>query len=208
MASTPHTSSVGNLTTIGVPLSSGTYDDLIRAAAERRVPLETVITDLLLERVGPELASPSPDWRAIPALIGTISVPLTDELLSELTTLASEAGQQLSVVIYNLLNGGLPLTQPALPLGYLRTEPGRGRVFGMYFEIAGFQYALLRHLAGDHLSVSRVMDAAFVSLARHAASSGNVNGHAISATARQFVAKMMMIENRRRAPGRSSSAPS
>lgn len=82
-------------------------------------------------------------------------MPLTEELLSELTTLAAEAGQQLSVVIYNLLNGGLPSMQPALPLGYLRTEPGRGRVFGMYFEIAGFQYALLRHLAGEHLSQSR-----------------------------------------------------
>ena len=208
MPSAPHTSSVGNLTTIDVPLASSTYDDLIRAAAERRVPLETVITDLLLERVGPELVAPSPDWRAIPTLIGTISVPLTDELLSELTTLAAEAGQQLSVVVYNLINGGLPSTQPALPLGYLRTEPGRGRVFGMYFEIAGFQYALLRHLAGDHLSVSRVMDVAFISLARLAASSGTMNGHAISATARQFAAKMMMIENRRRAPGRSSSAPS
>lgn len=206
MASAPYSSSRGNRTTIDVPLAVSTHADLSRSAKETGVTLEKRIIDLLSERVSAELVAPSPDWRAIPAVTTTISISLTDELISEVTALASGAGQHLSVVIYNLLNGGLPPSPPTLPLGYLRTEPGRGRVFGMYFEIAGYQYALLRHLAGDHLSVRRVMDIAFISLARVAASSGTLNGHAISVAAQQFAAKVMMIENRRRAPGGSSSA--
>lgn len=193
---------------IDIHLSGAIYDDLRRAAEDLRAPLDAVITDLLSDRVALGLQAPSSEWRAIPAVIATLSVPLPDKLLSELHMLASGAGQQLPVVIYNLLNVALPSEPPPLPLGYLRTEPGRGRVFGMYFEIAGFQYALLRHLAGDHLSVRQIMDVAFISLARLAASSGSLNGHEISATARQFAMKVMMIENRRRAPGKSSPAPS
>ena len=138
---------------IDIHLSGAIYDDLRRAAEDLRAPLDAVITDLLSDRVALGLQAPSSEWRAIPAVIATLSVPLPDKLLSELHMLASGAGQQLPVVIYNLLNVALPSEPPPLPLGYLRTEPGRGRVFGMYFEIAGFQYALLRHLAGDHLSV-------------------------------------------------------
>ncbi len=86
---------------------------------------------------------------------------------------------------------------PQLPLGYLRTDPGRGRVFGMYFEIAGFQYSLMRHLAGDAFRNSQALDAAFLALASQAASTGKFMNESITDTARQFATKVVMIANRR-----------
>lgn len=86
---------------------------------------------------------------------------------------------------------------PQLPLGYLRTDPGRGRIFGMYFEIAGFQYSLMRHLGGDAFRNSQALDAAFLALASQAASTGKFMNEPISEAARQFATKVVMIANRR-----------
>lgn len=86
---------------------------------------------------------------------------------------------------------------PQLPLGYLRTDPGRGRIFGVYFEIAGFQYSLMRHLAGDAFRNSQALDAAFLALASQAASTGKFVNESISDAARQFATKVVMIANRR-----------
>lgn len=146
-----------------------------------------------------ELVAPSPTWLAAPAAAAPLSIELSEELCFLLGQLCEATGHRLDVVLSNLVAGGPPVPSPELRLGFLRTEPGKGRVFGMYFEIAGYQYALLKLLAGEKLSVGRVLDSAFLALARQAATGGFLHGQPISEVARHFAAKILMIEHRRRA---------
>lgn len=49
--------------------------------------------------------------------------------------------------------------------GYLRTERGSGRIYGIQFEVTGFQYAFLKTLAGQSLTTREVFQLAVTSLA-------------------------------------------
>lgn len=180
-------------------MSNETLETLTGQAAESGISLSQHIIESLHHRLLAQLAAPSPIWLATPSTAAPLTVEITDDIRLALNELCETTGQRPDVVLSNLVIGGPPTPPPELQLGYLRVEPGKGRVFGMYFEIAGFQYALLRQLAGDTKTVSQVLDLAFIALARDAASAGSLNGHPISRAARQFAAKVMMIQNRRRA---------
>jgi len=179
-------------------VGSETLEDLTSGANNVGVPLNQHINELVHLRAVAELVAPSTTWLATPAAAAPLGIELTKELHSLLEELCEATGHRFDVVLSNLLAGGPPVAPPELRLGFLRTEPGKGRIFGMYFEIAGFQYALLRHLAGEKLPVGRVLDCAFLALARQAATGGFLSGEPISQAARQFAAKVLMIENRRR----------
>jgi len=181
------------------------YKELTRAAQEASVPLPQYVVDSVERRAAVELMAPSSRWFAIPAEVSAIPMSLSEEALTDIQELCRLTGQRQEVVISNLASGGPPTSALELPLGYLRTDPGRGRMFGMYFEIPGFQYALMRHLAGERLTVSRVMDLAFLALAKQAATTGSLNEHPISEAARQFATKVVMIEGRRRPPSSRSA---
>ena len=176
-----------------------TLQDLTSKADEDGISLNQHIIEFVHRRALAELIAPSTTWLAAPAAAAPLSIELSEELRNLLGQLCEATGHRLDVVISNLVAGGPPLPSPELRLGFLRTEPGRGRVFGMYFEIAGYQYALLRHLAGEKLPVGRVLDSAFLALARQAATGGFLNGQPVSEVARHFAAKILMIEHRRRA---------
>lgn len=51
------------------------------------------------------------------------------------------------------------------PSGFLRTERGRGRIYGMRFEVAGYQYAFMKVVGGDELQPAQVLELALVCLA-------------------------------------------
>lgn len=53
--------------------------------------------------------------------------------------------------------------------GFLRTERGRGRVYGMRFEVAGYQYAFMKMVAGDELQPAQVLELAIHCLAERIA---------------------------------------
>jgi hypothetical protein len=55
------------------------------------------------------------------------------------------------------------------PSGFLRTERGRGRIYGMRFELAGYQYAFMKMVAGDELQPAQVLELAIVCLAERIA---------------------------------------
>lgn len=55
--------------------------------------------------------------------------------------------------------------QDEAPSGYLRTERGRGRIYAIPFEVAGFQYAFLKMLAGEERTPRDVFELAITSLA-------------------------------------------
>lgn len=179
-------------------VGSRRLEELTAGASDAGVSLDQYISELVHLRAVAELVAPSTTWLAPPAAATPLGVELTKELQSLLEELCEATGHRFDIVLSNLVAGGPPVPPPELRLGFMRMEPGKGRVFGMYFEIAGFQYALLRHLAGEKLPVSRVLDSAFLALARQAATGGFLSGEPISQSARQFAAKMVMIENRRR----------
>lgn len=75
----------------------------------------------------------------------------------------------------------------------------------MYFEVAGFQYSLMPHLAGDAFRNSQALDAAFLALASQAASTGKFMNEPVTEAARQFATKVVMIANRRGVPARAAA---
>lgn len=174
------------------------FEELSEAAHQAGVSLPKYVSGLVSTRALEELSAPSLTWLAVPSETESIPLALTAEAYAAVKQLCDVCGQKEDTVLSNLAAERRQATSHQLSLGFLRTEPGKGRIFGMYFEIAGFQYALLRHLAGDSFPIGRVLDAAFVSLAGQTASTGLLNDRPISQTARQFASKMVMIENRRR----------
>lgn len=182
-------------------------DELSALARNEGIPLPRYVAGLVSMRAAVELIAPSPTWLAIPTDVSAVQLEPSPELAERIEALCQLSGQHQDVVVSNLASGGPPMPPPQLPLGYLRTDPGRGRVFGMYFEIAGFQYSLMRHLAGDAYRNSQALDAAFLALASQAASTGKFMNESITDTARQFATKVVMIANRRSVSPRDLAIP-
>jgi len=181
-----------------VLVADSVHEELSALARNEGIPLPQYVADLVSMRAAVELIAPSPSWLAIPTDVAAVQLEPSPELEERIADLCQLAGQHHAVVISNLASGGPPMPPPQLPLGYLRTDPGRGRIFGMYFEIAGFQYSLMRHLAGDAFRNSQALDAAFLALASQAASTGKFMNEPVTEAARQFATKVVMIANRRR----------
>lgn len=188
-----------------VLVANSVREELSASAQKEGISLTQYVADIVSMRAAVELIAPSPTWLAIPVDVSAIRLAPSPELSELIEALCQIAGQHHDVVISNLASGGPPMPPPQLPLGYLRTDPGRGRVFGMYFEIAGFQYSLMRHLAGDAFRNSQALDAAFLALASQAASTGKFMNEPITEAARQFATKVVMIANRRDVTARAAA---
>ncbi|MGQ3149983.1 hypothetical protein [Brevundimonas mediterranea] len=180
-----------------VLVANSACGELSAMARNEGISLPQYVADLVSMRAAVELVAPSPTWLAIPIDVAAIQFTPSPELAERIEALSQITGQHHDVIVSNLASGGPPMPPPQLPLGYLRTDPGRGRIFGMYFEIAGFQYSLMRHLGGDAFRNSQALDAAFLALASQAASTGKFMNESISEAAQQFATKVVMIANRR-----------
>lgn len=138
-------------------------------------------------------------WRPVGRSARPVSVPLTDRVRRALADHAARLGFTEEVLIATVLYddtfaGHEPTDEPAgaqLQLGYLRTEPGRGRIYGMYFEMPGYQYAFLRSLGHDAFSAREILDVAFVQLAKAVCSRSNLGGIVASPEALTFARKML-----------------
>jgi hypothetical protein len=199
MSSRAAQTTAGPVYRITVLVGRPVFQELSDGAHAAGTSLPNYVSELISKRVAQELLAPSPTRLAIPVAAQPIRLALPEDAYTAIERLCGLCGHRRDTVLSNLAAGAPRTPDAEMTLGFLRTDPGKGRIFGMYFEVAGFQYALLRLLAGDMFSIGRVLDAAFVALARQAASTGLLHEEPISQGAKQFASKMVMIENRRRA---------
>lgn len=142
------------------------------------------------------------DWRPVARSARPIQVPLDEAVQRALSGHAERLGFAEDVLITTLLHDNSLVSNPlpeersgqALQLGYLRTERGRGRIYGMYFEMPGYQYAFLRSLGQDAFSAREILDMAFLALAREVCSRSAFAGVAVSLEALNFAKKMLKLE--------------
>lgn len=127
-----------------------------------------------LESSGRRLAHLQRDdllWRPPLRQQRCVHVRLSAEGLAQLKVQAERLDVDERILLTGVLSDDLFASPLALverdgsPSGYLRTERGRGRVYGMRFEVAGYQYAFLKTLAGDELLPGRVLELAITCLA-------------------------------------------
>lgn len=97
----------------------------------------------------------------------TISRAAWDELRSQAARLdVAEQVLLTGVLADSLFASPLAMIDPDEPQsGYLRTERGHGRIYGIQFEVTGFQYAFLKTLAGQSLTTREIFQLAITSLA-------------------------------------------
>ena len=135
-----------------------------------------------------------PPRRVRRTLNTTISRAAWDELRSQAARLdVAEQVLLAGVLADNLFACPLAMIDRDEPLsGYLRTERGHGRIYGIQFEVTGFQYAFLKTLAGQSLSTRDVFQLAVASLAERLGQGDPPPGLRLSREALAMAAKISL----------------
>lgn len=94
------------------------------------------------------------------------------------------------------------IDQDGLVSGYLRTERGRGRIYGMRFELAGYQYAFMKLVAGEDLQPAQVLELAIVCLAERIAKGDAPPGLRLSREAHNIASEITSGARRTGVPRR------
>jgi hypothetical protein len=84
--------------------------------------------------------------------------------------------------------------------GYLRTERGRGRIYAMRFEVAGYQYAFLKTIAGENLTAEQILELAITCLAERIAGGDAPSGLRLSREALTIAAEFALGVRSTRSP--------
>lgn len=144
-----------------------------------------------------------PPRRCRRTLNATISRAAWDELRSQAARLdVAEQVLLTGVLADNLFACPLAMIDRDEPLsGYLRTERGHGRIYGIQFEVTGFQYAFLKTLAGQSLTTREIFQLAVTSLAERLGRGDPPLGLPLSREALAMAAKISL-----RAPGNHQSS--
>lgn len=144
-----------------------------------------------------------PPRRSRRTVNATISRAALNELRSQADRL--DVAEQIllsGVLADNLFASPLAMIDRDEPLsGYLRTERGHGRIYGIQFEVTGFQYAFLKTLAGQSLTTREIFQLAVTSLAERLGRGDPPPGLRLSRDALSMAAKVSL-----RAPRNSQSS--
>ena len=147
-----------------------------KAAAWKSDPQEACRL-VVLDRLIDLLALPVPAiWKAVPKTGKSITLGLSGEDAAYLDSMAEALGYDVDVVLQNLVEGGPFDPAPANKTGLLRTEYNRGRIYGFYMEMPGYQYSFLRAIGDTTLSGRDVLDEAIVALAEKLVATGEISG--------------------------------
>lgn len=100
-----------------------------------------------------------------------VHADLSAEGLAELMIQADRLDVDQQTLLTGILSDDLFASPLAIvdrdgpPSGFLRTERGRGRIYGMRFEVAGYQYAFMKMIGSDALQPAQVLELAIDCLA-------------------------------------------
>ncbi|WP_292051425.1 MULTISPECIES: hypothetical protein [unclassified Brevundimonas] len=171
-----------------------------KAEAWRRDPADAcrlVVKDRLIDL----LALPNGAiWKAVPSIGKSIPICLERQDADYLDSFSVALGQNVSVLLQNLVEGGPFDPTPANKTGYLRNEHKRGRIYGFYMEVPGYQYSFLRTIGDTSLTGRDVLDEAIVALAEKLILNGEIRGVHPPVTTMQFAERLIKFNGLMAAP--------
>lgn len=135
-----------------------------------------------------------------------VHVRLPENAVDQLRSQAERLDLDEQVLLTGILSDDLFASPLAIfdrdqpPSGYLRTERGRGRIYGMHFEVAGYQYAFLKAIGGEKLLPTQVLELACRCLAERIAGDDPPIGLRVSREAFTIAKEISRGLGRMRAP--------
>lgn len=155
------------------------------------------------------------EWRPISSNSCTLMLQVDDEVLHDLERAALFTGFETEAVIatfaesacckpLEVINSELMSTSAVRPMRDGRAtlkDQGRRQVFRAWFDLPGYQLAFISHLGQGRLSQSAILEEAVLALAQRARDTAMVGGMPLSAEARSFADRVLMLS------GRSISGP-
>lgn len=139
-------------------------------------------------------------WKAVPSIGKTVQICLEHQDAEYLDSFSVALGQNVSVLLQNLVEGGPFDPTPANKTGYLRNEHNRGRIYGFYMEVPGYQYSFLRAIGDTSLTGRDVLDEAIVALAEKLVLNGEIRGVHPTDETMQFAERLIKFNGLMAAP--------
>lgn len=192
------------ITTHPVVLTVRLDADLRSAMEEERALLddETVqetIARRLTEGVGIAEVIGRDDllWRPVNTRAHGMDVLVSYQTERKLGELAEAFGYELDVIVCTIIYNDackpwlVRQTERQIPFGPLRSEPGRGKIYSIRFDLAGFEIAFLKLVAGYTTGRDEVIGRALLALARQLLTTPTIGTSIASEEAVQFARKMV-----------------
>lgn len=171
-----HMNDVSAFHTVVLSTEAIAYVQSRKAAAWKNDPEEACRLVVLDRRIDLLALPAGAIWKAVPKIGKSITLSLAKEDAAYLESMAEALGYDVRVVLQNLIEGGPFDPAPANKTGLLRTEYNRGRIYGFYMEMPGYQYSFLREIGDTTLSGRDVLDEAIVALAEKLLANGEIRG--------------------------------
>lgn len=195
---------------LSVALDRVTIADLER---ERLLLGHSALDDALTERIqaGLQMIDEGQalifDWRPIHSSSAPIELVIPDDVAEALCVAAETVGFAVEILVsafavselckpnelFELELSTARRSRPNRTGNILRSEPGRGNIYGAYFEMPGYQLAFLGLLGGREVSQSDVLDLAILALASEVYATNSIAGRPLSPEAHSMASRMLML---------------
>lgn len=150
------------------------------------------------------------EWRPISSNSCTLQLEVSNEVLDDLERAALFTGFEKEAVVatfaesrcckpLDVINAEVMSTSAIRPMRDGRAmlrEQGRRQVFRAWFDLPGYQLALISHLGQGRLSQSAIVEEALLALAERARHTEMVAGLPLTAEARSFADRVLMLSGR------------
>ena len=150
------------------------------------------------------------EWRPISSNSCRLPFEVDDELLADLERAAAFTGFEKEAVVatfaesacckpLEVIDAELMSASAVRPMRGGRAtirDQGRRQVFRAWFDLPGYQLAFISHLGQGRLSQSAIIEEALLALAQRARDTELVGGMPLSAEARSFADRVLMLSGR------------
>lgn len=150
------------------------------------------------------------EWRPISSNSCTVQIEVSDDVLDNLERAALFTGFDKEAVVatfaesrcckpLDVINAEVMCTSAVRPMRDGRAalrDQGRRQVFRAWFDLPGYQLALISHLGQGRLSQSAIIEEALLALAERARHTETVAGLPLTDEARLFADRVLMLSGR------------